>query len=499
MTNIDTEPAPLPPPTPAEDHRDRRWARSDDRVVLGVAGGLGRALAIDPLVIRIAFVVLALFSGVGIVLYIAALLLLADSPSSRSPSTIRRIAGGVVILLSARWLFSGNARLPAAGWVVAIGLIGVAIALWRGRAPLEVASAPPTSESLATAEGGSTTDRWEAWTTRRRDRPRPPRSALGLLTVGAATVVGALVWLVGGDNSRGAQAFGWATVVLGVGLLAGTFAGRARWLIVLALATAVAAVAAASLSFAGASLNHRSGGRSEYIAHGSVVAPRYSTGLGDFDLDLSDYASDLSTAVDVGFGKLTVEVPEDARVQIDARIGVGSIDAFGSSRSGYRRLLSLDDNKGGAHLIKLKLSVGVGSIEVRRGPFFGGPPKLGVVPTFVPPITPAVTPDIPVSKYFGDGTVLFEDGSIDFGDGRRIEANGSYQIPIVQQLSDGSVQLDNGAIVRADGSVVTPGGFVIPHQVPGVSTAPSTTVVPQPAGVVEPTSVPTTVTSGGQP
>jgi phage shock protein PspC (stress-responsive transcriptional regulator) len=496
MTNIDTEPAPLPPPTPVEDRRDRRWARSDDRVVLGVAGGLGRALAIDPLVIRIAFVVLALFSGVGIVLYIAALLLLADSPSSPAPSTIRRIAGSVVVLLSARWLFSGDARLPAAGWVVAIGLLGGAIALWRGRAPLDVGSAA-TSEALATAEGGSTTDRWEAWTTRRRDRPRPPRSALGLLTIGAATVVGALVWLVGNDSSRGAHAFGWATVVLGAGLLVGTFAGRARWLILPALLTSVAAVGAAAMTFAGASVNHRSGSRSEFIGAGSVVLPRYSSGLGDFNLELFDYPSDASTSIDVGVGKLTVDVPDDARVQIDARVGLGSIDAFGATRSGYRRVLSLDDNKSGAHLIKLKLSVGVGSIEVRRGPFFGGTPKLPYVPTTLLTLTPAA-PDIAVSKYFGDGTVLFEDGSIDFGDGRRIEANGSYQIPIVQQLSDGSVQLDNGAIVRADGTVVTPGGFVIPHQVQTVSTAP-TTVLPQPTAVVTTTSVPTTVTSGVQP
>ena len=34
--------------------------------------GLGRALAIDPLLIRIAFVVLGLFSGVGVLVYIAA-------------------------------------------------------------------------------------------------------------------------------------------------------------------------------------------------------------------------------------------------------------------------------------------------------------------------------------------------------------------------------------------------------------------------------------------
>jgi hypothetical protein len=276
----------------------------------------------------------------------------------------------------------------------------------------------------------------------------------------------------------------------------GTFAGRARWLIVPALATTVAAVAASALSFAGASVDHRSGSRTEFIGIGSHVAPRYSTGLGDFNLELFEYPSDLSTTVDVGVGKLTVDVPEDARVQIDARVGVGSIDAFGSSRSGYRRSLSIDDNKSGAHVIKLKLSVGVGSIEVRRGPFFGGPPGLVVVPTVLTQITPAVTPDIPVSRFFGDGTVLFEDGSIDFGDGRRIEANGSYQIPIVEQRTDGSVQLDNGAVVRADGTVVTPGGFVIPREEQVVA-ATTTSVIAPPTAVAS--TIPTTVTSGVQP
>jgi hypothetical protein len=139
----------------------------------------------------------------------------------------------------------------------------------------------------------------------------------------------------------------------------------------------------------------------------------------------------------------------------------------------------------------------VGSIEVRRGPFFGGPPGFVVPTTIFTQLAPAA-PDIAAAKYFGDGTVLFKDGSIDFGDGRRIEADGSYQIPIVEQLPDGSVQLDNGAMVRTDGTVVTPGGFVIPHQVQGVSTAP-TTVIPQTAPVVTTTSVSTTVTSGVQP
>ena len=226
------------------------------------------ALAIEPLFVRIAFVVLALFSGVGILLYIACLALLADSPTSPPVGVIRRIGGAVAVLLSARWLFSGDARLPDAGWVVAIALLGGAVALWRGRTVADVASAPVPTETSTGSDGGSTSDRWDSWTKARRDRPRPPRSALGLLTIGAATVVGALVWLLAGTGNRGTLAFGWATVVLGAGLVVGTFAGRARWLIVPALATAVAAVAASALSFAGVGLADRSGNRTDVHRRG---------------------------------------------------------------------------------------------------------------------------------------------------------------------------------------------------------------------------------------
>jgi phage shock protein PspC (stress-responsive transcriptional regulator) len=456
MTNLETEPTPLPPPTPAAAaSHERRWARSNDRLVLGVAGGLGRALAIEPLFVRIAFVVLGLFSGVGILLYIAGLALLADSPTSPPPSTVRRIGGAVAVLLSMRWLFNGDARLPGAGWVVAIGLLGAAIALWRGRAPVEMRSAPPAADVRTDADGGSTSERWDALTAQRRDRPRPPRSALGLLTLGAATVVGALVWLLAGSANRGALAFGWATAVLGAGLLVGTFAGRARWLIAPALATATAAIAASALSFAGVGLAHRSGDRTEFVGAGSTVATEYRTGFGDFELVLTDYPGDVVTSVDVGVGHLKVIVPDNAEVQVDAAVGVGTIEALGSTRNGYRRTLSLDSNKDGTRMIKLKLRVGIGNLEVRRGSFADDP--LVIVPTTT------LGTDIPASQFFGDGTVLYVDGSIGFGDGGRIEADGSFQIPIVVQNPDGSVQLENNAVIRADGTVVSPGGFVIPR------------------------------------
>jgi phage shock protein PspC (stress-responsive transcriptional regulator) len=490
MTNLETEPSPLPPPSPAPiEPTERRWARSDDRVVLGVAGGLARALAIDPLFVRIGFVVMALFSGVGILLYVAGLLLLADSSTAHPPSIIRRVVGGIAVLIAARWLFGGDARLPAAGWVVAIGLLGVAIALWRGRAPVATLP-PPTTSTHPADDGGSTVDRWSSWTAQRRERPRPPRSVLGLLTIGAAAVIGAMVWLFNdGAGNRGTLAFGWATIVLGAGLLVGTLAGRARWLMLPALATAAAAVMAAGLSFAGVGLTHRGDAGSYYFGPDGTVASEYHTGIGDVELWLVDYPRDVSTSVEVGAGDLTVIVPDGAQVQVDARVGIGTIDALGSSSSGYRRTLTLDTKQGGK-LFKLRLRVGAGSITVERQSFSNP------VPTTTLMFGTSPSPDIPVLQTFGDGTLVFSDGSIDFGDGRRIEANGTYSIPIVEQHADGSVQLDNGAIIRIDGTVVTPGGFVIPPigaRAPALGT-PTSIGELQPPSPVTVTAEPTTTT-----
>ncbi|GGM02759.1 PspC domain-containing protein [Nakamurella endophytica] len=58
---------------PRRPHRSRA-----DRKVAGVAGGLGRALGIDPVILRVAFVVLTVFGGFGGLLYVLGWLLLPD-------------------------------------------------------------------------------------------------------------------------------------------------------------------------------------------------------------------------------------------------------------------------------------------------------------------------------------------------------------------------------------------------------------------------------------
>ena len=60
----------------------RRLVLSDsDRKMMGVCGGLGEWLEIDPILVRVAFILLALMGGLGILVYIV-LWLLIPRPST---------------------------------------------------------------------------------------------------------------------------------------------------------------------------------------------------------------------------------------------------------------------------------------------------------------------------------------------------------------------------------------------------------------------------------
>ena len=58
---------------------NKRLTRSkSDRMVAGVAGGIAQYLSVDPVVVRIIFVALALFGGGGIILYLVCWLLMPE-------------------------------------------------------------------------------------------------------------------------------------------------------------------------------------------------------------------------------------------------------------------------------------------------------------------------------------------------------------------------------------------------------------------------------------
>ena len=94
--------------------RPRLARRSHDKLIAGVASGIGDHFAIEPNLVRLAFVVLALAGGAGIVLYGAAWIFLpesdgidtADAPAGRSARRERsdwvQIAALGAIVLGAR-------------------------------------------------------------------------------------------------------------------------------------------------------------------------------------------------------------------------------------------------------------------------------------------------------------------------------------------------------------------------------------------------------------
>ena len=119
----------------------KRLERSTSgRMVGGVASGLGRYFEINPAVFRLGFVVLTLLSGAGILVYLAALLVIPaegdeDSIASRTLAERREkpwpVAGLGLAAVALVVLLSHSSAAVGAGWV-AVLIAGLAI-LWLGR------------------------------------------------------------------------------------------------------------------------------------------------------------------------------------------------------------------------------------------------------------------------------------------------------------------------------------------------------------------------------
>lgn len=108
----------------------------EDRVIAGVCGGLGRYLGIDPVLLRIAFVVLALAGGGGVLLYLVCWILIPaerpgeelDGSAPSSADTVRLVVGGLLVLVGLLLLL--QVSVPQIGrylWPLALIAVGVAV------------------------------------------------------------------------------------------------------------------------------------------------------------------------------------------------------------------------------------------------------------------------------------------------------------------------------------------------------------------------------------
>ncbi len=67
--------------------KSRRLYRSRiDRFIAGVCGGMAEYFAVDANIFRILFVILAFFGGIGLILYLAAIIIVPENPSQEAGS-----------------------------------------------------------------------------------------------------------------------------------------------------------------------------------------------------------------------------------------------------------------------------------------------------------------------------------------------------------------------------------------------------------------------------
>ena len=149
------DPDPGPPASGRFDVRQLRRSR-DDRMIGGVCGGLGRYVGIDPIIFRIVLAALAIFGGVGLLLYALGWLLIPDDGTDVSelhrlfqghPSPAPIIAAIVVgvlgVITVTEVAYHRRGRFEVLLIVVAVIAVIAMTSRSRGVPPAAASSAPP--------------------------------------------------------------------------------------------------------------------------------------------------------------------------------------------------------------------------------------------------------------------------------------------------------------------------------------------------------------------
>jgi len=402
METVNEMPPPTDTPFPGP-ARPRLTRSTGDKVVSGLSGGLGRYFGVDPVVFRIAFVVMALAGGSGALLYLVGWLLIPDDRGhgaiprvgkERNQKLIAAVLAGAGVLLLANQLTDRH------GGDVPVGLVLVGIGglvLWSRRTqdgtggpsgpvppssppaptraeplpsvPTPLPSAPPLPSSEPTTvtlthptEDSTGTAEWTA--------PSPavitprPHSVLVAVALSSLAILAGGLALFGVSPATGLAL---ALLLTGVALMVGAWRGRARLLIPVGLLLAVALAAVSVIDVP------VRGGSGEVTYHPVViddVRSPYRLAAGHLVLDLRDLdlqGATLTVVASVAAGNLQVVVPDGVAVDVDAHVGAGNVQVLGRVADGLDidRAVQAAGPDGRGRLV-LRARTGVGAVEVRR-------------------------------------------------------------------------------------------------------------------------------------
>jgi phage shock protein PspC (stress-responsive transcriptional regulator) len=203
--------------------------------------------------------------------------------------------------------------------------------------------------------------------------PAPPRerSPLGAATISMifiAVGVTVMLDLANVVDMTASTYFAVVLVTIALGLLVGTWFGRARWLIALGLLASLGLGTATLIE----SVELREQQRVWRPASFEQLKSHYRTDFGNSVLDLRkvDFTGrNAVVTVDVHFGNLTVIVPPDVDVTARAEVLAGSATLFNQRAGGFGatdEVTDLGDDGVGGGQLRLELKVEAGNLEVHR-------------------------------------------------------------------------------------------------------------------------------------
>ena len=389
-TMNDTTPPADPPPYQQPGNRLTR--STDDKVVGGLAGGLGRWFGIDPVVFRIAFVVLTLAGGSGILLYLIGWLMIPDDSggaalnrfgNERNSKLVAAVLAGFGLLILLENIGAGDDDIPLG--LVLVGLGG--LYLWSRRKSADGGPPTPPSPPLPPSPSAPTTPPagteplvvsppTDAVTDSPPPTPAPSapehgsavepksRSAIVPVTLSLLAVLAGGLTLFGVSATTGLAL---ALLVTAGGLVIGAWRGRARWLIPVGLVLSMALVA---VSLIDVPIRGGSGDISFHPVALEDVRSPYRLGGGALTVDLRDLdlaGQTVTIVAAVGAGQREVGVPEGVAVDVDAHVGACDLIVLGRQSEGLDvRREVVESGREDAGRIVLRARAGVGQVEVRR-------------------------------------------------------------------------------------------------------------------------------------
>lgn len=382
----------------------------DNAVVAGVCAGLARRWNVDPNLLRIAAVVLALMSGLGAVAYGVAVALLprdgeTEAPVRRvlpftrawsTPALVVSVIGAGVGLFAILGGFSSGMIFPIIT-IVGIWLLVArrrqssgqartaeptpyerAAEAWQGRlvehqqrqGALPVVAAPPAPQPVGpvnySVSNAPATDLVPV-----RPRRGPARLwwlALGLAAGGNAAVALALAPGAGGAPTALAH-LGVTVLSLGITLLVAVRRGRPR---LLGTLTVLAMLATVGL-MATTPLLGRFGppvSESRAITSVSELSTGVSSVAGELTYDLSGMTvtKDETVPLKLGAGDVKLTLPKGVRTQVTWKISAGDANVLGEKQDGLNLTGTKETAGGGAGspLLHLVITMGAGSLKVEQ-------------------------------------------------------------------------------------------------------------------------------------